>query len=208
MDARAWHLATVVVLLASGPCAGAQQLTLPNQCQIRFAVIGDMGTASREQREVGQQMAFFHQKFPFPFVITVGDNILGADSAADFKAKFEGPRAALLSAGVKFYASLGNHDNPEQRNYGLFSMDGQRYYTFRPPKGDPDATGSSGVRFFAWTATTWMRSSSPGSSRSCRFRARTGRSRSSTTRCTRPERPTARPSTCARHSSRCSSSTA
>jgi Calcineurin-like phosphoesterase len=138
----------VAVLLASGSLA-AQDLKLPNKGQVKFAVIGDMGTASREQLEVGQQMALFRKKFPFPFVITVGDNILGADSAADFKAKFEGPYAELLSAGVKFFASLGNHDNPEQRNYGLFSMSGRRYYTFRASEAEVGTNVSGGVRFFA-----------------------------------------------------------
>jgi hypothetical protein len=94
-------------------------------------------------------MALFHQKFPFTFVITVGDNIYGAASPADFKAKFEGPYADLLSSGVKFYATLGNHDNPEQRNYGLFNMSGQRYYTFRASKGGLGKIVSGGVRFFA-----------------------------------------------------------
>ncbi len=152
MEARTRQLASfaaAVISLAIVPLANAQELTLPNKGQVKFAVIGDMGTASREQQEVGQQMALFHQKFPFNFVITVGDNIIGADSAADFKAKFEGPYATLLSSGVKFYASLGNHDNPEQRNYGLFSMTGQRYYTFRPSKSDAGATLSDGVRLFA-----------------------------------------------------------
>ena len=127
MEARTRRLACFAALfvsLAIVPFAGAQELTLPNKGEVKFAVIGDMGTASRQQREVGQQMALFHQKFPFTFVITVGDNIIGGDSAADFKAKFEGPYADLLSSGVKFYATLGNHDNPEQRNYGLFSMNG------------------------------------------------------------------------------------
>ena len=132
--------ATFIISLAIDPSAEAQELKLPNKGKVRFAVIGDMGTASRAQREVGQQMSLFHKKFPFSFVITVGDNILGSETAADFKSKFEAPYAELLSSGVKFYASLGNHDNPEQRNYGLFSMGGERYYTFRTTEG---------VRFFA-----------------------------------------------------------
>ena len=44
------------------------------------------------------------------------------------------PYHALLDAGVKFYASLGNHDNPDERLYKPFNMGGQRYYTFN--KGD------------------------------------------------------------------------
>jgi predicted phosphodiesterase len=132
--------AAVAGSLVVVPLAIAQEPKLPDQGQVRFAVIGDMGTASRAQREGGQQMALSRQKLPFSFVITVGDNILGSESASAFKKKFETPYAELLSAGVKFYASLGNHDNPEQRNYGPFSMGGQRYYTFRT---------SEGVRFFA-----------------------------------------------------------
>jgi 3',5'-cyclic AMP phosphodiesterase CpdA len=146
-------LVAAVVALAIVPQAVAQQLTLPNKGDVRFAVIGDMGTASREQREVGQQMALFHQKFPFTFTITVGDNIYGASSPSDFKAKFEEPYASLLSSGVKFYASLGNHDNPEQRNYGLFNMGGERYYTFRASKGGVAKIVSGGVRFFALDST-------------------------------------------------------
>jgi hypothetical protein len=156
MKARVVCLASFVIAAvwpALIPGASAQELTLPNKGEVKFAVIGDMGTASREQREVGQQMVLFHQKFPFSFAITVGDNIYGSGSAADFKAKFEEPYAGLLSAGVKFYASLGNHDDPEQRNYGPFSMGGQRYYTFRASKGGVAKIVSGGVRFFALDST-------------------------------------------------------
>jgi hypothetical protein len=37
----------------------------------------------------------------------------------------------LLDAGVKFFASLGNHDGTNQRLYKPFSMDGKRYYSFK-----------------------------------------------------------------------------
>jgi len=40
----------------------------------------------------------------------------------------------LLDAGVKFYASLGNHDDPEiERLYKGFNMGGERYYTLHAP---------------------------------------------------------------------------
>src|SRR4030095_902874 len=80
-------------------------------------------------------------QFPFGFVIMVGDNIYGSDSAADYKKKFEAPYKPLLDAGVKFYASLGNHDSPEQRFYKPFNMEGKTYYSFKAPK--------QSVRFFA-----------------------------------------------------------
>ncbi len=116
------------------------QLTLPLKPKsIRFAVIGDGGTGDKPQYQVASEMEKFHNSFPFDFVIMLGDNIYGGKSAGDFKRKFESPYKALLDAGVKFYASLGNHDDPNERFYKPFNMDGKRYYTFE--HGD--------VRFFA-----------------------------------------------------------
>ena len=60
----------------------------------------------------------------------LGDNMYGGQSPADFVKKFEQPYAPLLKAGVKFQASLGNHDRPENVSYKLFNMNGQRYYTY------------------------------------------------------------------------------
>jgi hypothetical protein len=64
-------------------------------------------------------------------VIMLGDNIYGGDSPRDLARKFEQPYKPLLDAGVKFYASLGNHDNPDERLYKPFNMGGERYYTFK-----------------------------------------------------------------------------
>ena len=56
-------------------------------------------------------MAKLRERFPFELVITVGDNIYGGDRPQDMQKKFELPYKALLDGGVKFYASLGNHDD-------------------------------------------------------------------------------------------------
>jgi hypothetical protein len=61
----------------------------------------------------------------------LGDNIYGGQGAEDFKSKFEVPYKPLLDAGVKFYAALGNHDDPNQRFYKPFNMGGKRYYNFK-----------------------------------------------------------------------------
>jgi hypothetical protein len=112
--------------------ASAVPLKLPLKPKsIRFAAIGDNGTGTREQYDVAAQMARLHQRFPFEFVVMLGDNIYGGQTAADFKLKFEDPYKALLDAGVKFYASLGNHDNPNERFYKPFNMGGKRYYSFK-----------------------------------------------------------------------------
>jgi phosphodiesterase/alkaline phosphatase D-like protein len=114
--------------------AGAQapEIKLPLTADsVRFAVIGDSGTGELPQFQVAAMMDAAHGKFPFEFVIMLGDNIYGRKSAADFKRKFEDPYQSLLGAGVKFYAALGNHDETIERLYKPFNMDGKRYYSFK-----------------------------------------------------------------------------
>jgi hypothetical protein len=119
----------------------AQQLRLPNQKDsFHFAVIGDTGTGARAQYEVGAKLAEFHKLFPFDTVVMMGDNLYGGQKTRDFEKKFEEPYKPLLSQGVKFYASLGNHDDAAQRSYKLFNMGGERYFTVKPRPG---------IRFFA-----------------------------------------------------------
>jgi hypothetical protein len=114
----------------------APDLRLPlKDNSLRFAVIGDSGTGDREEYEIGRLMELYRQKVGFNFVIMLGDNIYGGHSPADLVSKFAQPFKPLLDAGVKFYATLGNHDDPNvERLYKPFNMDGQRYYAYR--KGD------------------------------------------------------------------------
>jgi predicted phosphodiesterase len=116
--------------------ATALDVRLPLESKsVRFAVIGDSGTGQHEQYEVAEQMGLYRERINFDFVIMLGDNIYGGHHPDDFKQKFEAPYRTLLDAGVKFYAALGNHDDPNQeRLYKPFNMGGQRYYTFK--KGD------------------------------------------------------------------------
>jgi len=129
-------------------------LALPNSGRsIKFAIIGDSGRGSKEQNEVAAQMAAYHQRFDFEFVLMVGDNIYeGPANEEDYRLKFEEPYKALLDAGVKFYAALGNHDDTNQIYYKPFNMDGHRYYTFVPPV-DPLTRWDTRVRFFALDST-------------------------------------------------------
>lgn len=149
-------LACAAVTVPAGPVevrAATQQapaaplaLTLPNKPDsLKFAVLGDFGTGSREQYELAGMMARVHEVFPFELVTTVGDNLYGSQRPQDFKNKFEIPYKPLLDAGVKFYASLGNHDAREQQYYKLFNMDGKLYYSFKAPKQN--------VRFFPLDTT-------------------------------------------------------
>ncbi len=153
-----------VIIYDAHPAGAAPQLTLPlKPNSVRFAVIGDMGTGKRPQYEVGTQMAEYRKLFPFDFVITLGDNIYGSQSAADLKVKFEDPYQALLSAGVTFYASLGNHDNVNQRVYKPFNMGGKRYYSFKKGKVEFFALDSNYMdrEQIAWLESQLSGSNSP-----------------------------------------------
>jgi 3',5'-cyclic AMP phosphodiesterase CpdA len=136
------RLVVLVVLIAGLPLAGAaQELRLPNKPgSVKFAIIGDSGQPGSGQMAIAKQMEAWRTRFPFEFVLMLGDNLYGTERPSDYKKKFEIPYKGLLDGGVKFYAALGNHDDAEQRLYKNFNMNGQKYYTFKP---------QAGVRFFA-----------------------------------------------------------
>jgi len=128
---------------AGQPAAPA--VALPNKKDsFKFAVLGDFGTGDDSQYEMARTMAEVHGRFNYQTVVLVGDNLYGSERPQDFRKKFETPYKPLLDSGVKFYASLGNHDAREQRYYKLFNMDGKLYYTFNP---HPE------IRFFALEST-------------------------------------------------------
>ena len=129
--------AAIAVACCLTAAAAAQELALPLQPgSVKFAVFGDMGTGDTPQLEVARQLVSYHDKFPFNFVIMLGDNIYGSQ---DLSKKFEQPYKALLDAKVTFYAALGNHDDQNERFYKPFNMGGKPYYTFK----------TNSVRFFA-----------------------------------------------------------
>ena len=137
-------------IASAAPATPVQQsqdpvVQLPNAADsFKFAVLGDFGTGDKTQYQLAEQMARLHDRFKYGIVILVGDNLYGSERPQDFVKKFEVPYKPLLDAGVKFYASLGNHDAREQRFYKLFNMDGKLYYTFSP---------KANVRFFALEST-------------------------------------------------------
>jgi 3',5'-cyclic AMP phosphodiesterase CpdA len=143
ISSRRFHFSIVAltIVLATSVLGQQLQLTLPNKPDsLKFGVIGDTGTGDSHQLAVAKQLISYRNQFKYEFVVMMGDNTYGGESARDFERRFEVPYKPLLDAGVKFYAALGNHDTPNQRNYKLFNMGGKQYYTFRPKLG---------VRFFA-----------------------------------------------------------
>src|SRR6266498_1972443 len=80
------------------------KLSLPlKEGSVRFAVIGDTGSGTDKQQQVADTMLQYRSAFPFDFVLMMGD---------------------------KFYATLGNHDQPNERFYENFNMNGKEYYRF------------------------------------------------------------------------------
>jgi hypothetical protein len=73
---------------------------------VRFAVIGDTGSGTEKQRDVGDMMVRYHTLFPYEFVLMMGDNMYGGEAPQDFEKKFAEPYRALLDQKVKFYATL------------------------------------------------------------------------------------------------------
>ena len=121
-------------------------VALPNKDgTLKFAVLGDFGTASKQQYQLAEQMDKLQQKFPYELVILVGDNLYGSERPQDFAQKFEIPYKPLIDRKVKFMASLGNHDDRNQRYYKPFNMEGHYYYSFKGARQN--------VKFFALEST-------------------------------------------------------
>ena len=115
----------------SAQAASPVKLALPlKDGSVRFMVVGDTGTGTDKQQELADLMVKYRQVFPFEFALLMGDNMYGGEKAEDFKTKFENIYKALLDEKVKFYATLGNHDESNQRFYVHFNMNGEEYYRF------------------------------------------------------------------------------
>jgi 3',5'-cyclic AMP phosphodiesterase CpdA len=115
----------------SASASSPVKITLPTKAgAVRFVIIGDTGTGSEKQHELADILLKAREAFPYDFVLLLGDNLYGGESPADFKSKFEDVYRPILDQNVKFYATLGNHDEPAQRFYQFFNMDGKEYYRF------------------------------------------------------------------------------
>ena len=122
----------VVSVLWPAPRAvseGADRGQLVDPQPLTFAVIGDNGDGSKRQYDVARQMLKSHASSPFELVLMAGDNLYGSQQPRDYVDKFDIPYGPLLRMGIPFYAALGNHDEPDSRNYPKFNMNGQRYYS-------------------------------------------------------------------------------
>ena len=107
---------------------------LSQQPLLRFVALADTGFGNDGQYAVAKAMTCYAQANPFPLVLLAGDNIYNNGEIAKIGSVFEQPYQVLLKQGIKFYATLGNHDirtnnGAEEISYPDFNMQG-RYYTF------------------------------------------------------------------------------
>jgi hypothetical protein len=84
---------------------------LPNDRSVRIVAFGDFGSGESDQLETAAAIARLHAREPLDFGITLGDNFYprGVASPRDplWDDAWTKPYAGL---GIRFYASLGNHD--------------------------------------------------------------------------------------------------
>jgi 3',5'-cyclic AMP phosphodiesterase CpdA len=145
----------------------------PGKPLFRFGLLADTGTGSVGQYAVGKALFQQHQARALNMVLLAGDNIYTNGEFEKIKAYFATPYENLLKSGVKFYATLGNHDaradvcgndrgehcaatstqpiKNEQVTYPPFNMGGQRYYTFK----------QGNVQFFATETNSLGNPTSP-----------------------------------------------
>lgn len=78
---------------------------------VRVLAFGDFGNGSEGQKQVAAAMLKTHRQTPFDFAITLGDNFYGAGMESLSDPRWKTWWDALYDPlGIKFYATLGNHD--------------------------------------------------------------------------------------------------
>jgi predicted phosphodiesterase len=118
---------TIIPTIESSPSASIE----PDE-GFSFAVIGDFGTGDEVQRSVARRMCKWHGKHAFDTVITTGDNIYPDGDPDLFKSEFFRPYRCLHRKGVRFHATLGNHDiitdnGKHEIKHPRFGMAGRDY---------------------------------------------------------------------------------
>jgi tartrate-resistant acid phosphatase type 5 len=84
---------------------------MPAGERVRVLAFGDFGIANEAQEKVAAAALMFHRKAPFDFGLTVGDNFYGVGMESTSDPRWETRWEKLYKPlGIKFYATLGNHD--------------------------------------------------------------------------------------------------
>ncbi len=158
--ARAEGTSTTTSTPSTSPSTTASEEPKPEgRRDLAFAVIGDFGVGTLEQLSVAARMCDWHEEHPFDIVITTGDNIYPDGSPDMFESAFFKPYKCLFDEGVRWHASLGNHDwltdeGQPELDEPAFGMEGENYVVQR-----------AGVRFVIANSNaldrTWLRQNLP-----------------------------------------------
>lgn len=100
--------------------------------EVCFVTIGDWGEPKRSQRVVADMVAELADMRMVKFIVSTGDNFYpaGVQSSADpqWIQTFETPFAAPPVANVRWYISLGNHDQWGYMAQKVYGEDHARWY--------------------------------------------------------------------------------
>lgn len=78
----------------------------------RFIAFGDYGQGSKSQFDLARAIAEQYEKTPFETAFLLGDNFYPDGDVKKYAhSRFEVPYKPLIEGGVKFYTSIGNHDD-------------------------------------------------------------------------------------------------
>lgn len=151
----------------AGPSAGPPVLK-PASERLRVLAFGDFGDGGPDQKKVAKAMLDHHQKpgQAFDSGITLGDNFYGTglNSPADprWKTNWEDLYGPL---GIRFYASLGNHDYYDSASPIAEALYSQKSKSWCLP-GSYYTYVAGPVQFFVLDTDWIMRASQPGQDRS------------------------------------------
>ncbi len=99
---------------------------------VRFAAVGDIGDGNEVQRRVGERIAALHAERRIDVLLLLGDIIYPDGDGARYETNFARPWRAVLDAGIRMEAALGNHDVQTRSGADimeLFEMP-HRYHAF------------------------------------------------------------------------------
>jgi tartrate-resistant acid phosphatase type 5 len=106
----------------------------PAGSAVRVLAFGDFGDGSDAQKRVAAAMLRYHQKQPFDFAITLGDNFYSRGMESPSDPRWETWWSALYDPlKIQFYASLGNHDWNQPNSPAAEILFSQRSPSWRMP---------------------------------------------------------------------------
>jgi tartrate-resistant acid phosphatase type 5 len=146
-----WYSLTNAIMLPAFMRVPPPIFSLKAQDQpIRVLAFGDFGTGSPAQINTAKAMVEFNKSHPFDFGLTLGDNFYTYGMTSPDDPRWQTQWEQLYGAmGIKFYATLGNHDWASADSPAAEILYAQKSPNWRLPA--PYYTFTAGaVQFFAF----------------------------------------------------------